>query len=368
MGDTSLIEKVADVSLVAYCVSPGEQFLVSLEISTIRPAKTFVRVKKLNEERTPTRYELGIQLSSSTIEKNSFQLQLVQASTVVKGKAELHHYIIVNTGDAIHLVSLETLFSASRRKTFKWAHYLTRDTITSFFAFNVQGSALQVVYGTTLGTLVIFEFNILTESFRKIEEKTNAAADSFATCEPCLPSGLDPEAIYIPELIFASYDNYLYSLEKGIMQKLPLIESALGGDTLVSGAGVVAKQYTTKSLRYYAVNILNSGCHLFKRGANGNWESVRIFVRNERQENEEKSPLVNCQVVSRGRTQVCIITGSEHGKIYFWQYDYRDDTITQTIVLEVAHEVDVVHSLKIANGKTIYYMVNRDFVGSQNLP
>ncbi|SCU84943.1 LANO_0C02872g1_1 [Lachancea nothofagi CBS 11611] len=363
MDDALLSKEDPEQSLVSYCVSPGEQFLLCLEVTTVRPVKVFVRVKNLKSNSKVGKYELPMDISSTVLEKESFGIKLVQASIAHKNKAEVKHYIIINTGDGLSFLTLEQLFSVGGEIPRKWQHSSFNDTITSFHGYNVRGCNVQVVYATKLGAVVKFDFNIASGAFKKLEEHKDVAADSINTCSPCMPVDIDPLTTYIPELVFSSFDNNLYSLEN-TLQKLPIFEPMTENKTLVSASGVIAKQYSTKSLRYYVANVLNSGCHLFKRSANDDWDKVQLFERHV--SSEEFSPFADCLVSCYGRTQLRIATGSECGKIFYWRYDYRDELILESNELEVGREGDTVYGLQLL-GSNVYYMVNRDFIDCRTI-
>ncbi|SCU80327.1 LAME_0B02608g1_1 [Lachancea meyersii CBS 8951] len=365
MNDVALTNKFLNEILVSYCVSPGEQFLLCLYVTIDKPSKAFIRVRNLKSDQKIKKYEVPIELSSLAFHRDSFGLQLVQVSKAVGGKKiEFEHYIIVNTGDVLHFFTLEQLFSIGEYVPYKWRHNSSTDTVTSFHAYNVRGPDLQVVYCTKFGAIVKFDFDSNASSFKLVSEFKDAASDCISHCEPCTSTHKNKDAIEIPELVFSSFDNCIYSLE-GTLQKFPAVDTLSEQKILVSAVGVVAKQYSKKSLRYYVANVLNGGCHLFKRSANDTWDETRILERDTVL--VEKSPLVNCCLTCQSRTQLQIVSGSESGKIYYWCYDYRDDNILESHVLQVAETQDIVYNLQVV-GPSIYYMVNRDIVGSAIIP
>ncbi|SCU81973.1 LAFA_0C08284g1_1 [Lachancea sp. 'fantastica'] len=364
MHDATLIDIFPDESLVSYCVSPGNVFLLLLYITVERPLRVLLRVKNLKSDLKVTTYEIPIETMSSLVPKNSFGLQLAQVSKQTKNKIEFEHYIIVSTGEGLHFFTLAELFSTDKFRPRKWHLGSSADTLTSFNAYNVRGNDLQVVYATKLGSIVRFNFNIESKTFKMVSDYKDAGTDCITSCQPCEPAHIDDERIQIPELVFSSFDNYLYSLEDKL-QKFP-VDLASDKNVLVSAYGVVAKQYSKKALRYYVANVLNGGCCLFKRSASDTWDRIHVFER-ETPGVGESSPLINCVVTVQGRTQLQIASGSESGKIFFWCYNYRDDIVTESHVINVAGDQDIVHSIQIL-GSSVYYMVNRDSVGSSLIP
>ncbi|CUS22685.1 LAQU0S06e03708g1_1 [Lachancea quebecensis] len=363
MGNHLLEASSGDRCVVGYSVSPGEQFLIALEITKTKPLHVYLQIKNLKVGSRASEYEIPLELSSAVLENNYFQIEIVQASKVVKNTIDLQHYIVINTGDGIHFTSLEQLFLEAPKKLCKWNHRSVSDVICSFHAYNVRGSALQVSYSTRLGSVVRFEFNLLHETFKSVEELNDIAGDCLNSCSPCLPTTKDCEMISVPELIFSCFDNFIYSLESSVM-KFPATESISGDQTLVSAAGVVAKQYSTKKLRFYVANMLNSGCHLFKRNANGDWDMMEILERNVSK--KESSPLVNCTIRCQGRSHLEIISGSECGKIFRWVYDFRDEVVLESLEFDVAGEDETLLDVQVL-GNTAYYMVNREYIGYKTL-
>ncbi|CEP63976.1 uncharacterized protein LALA0_S09e06832g [Lachancea lanzarotensis] len=364
MHDVALTSDHFNEVLVSYCSSPGNVFLLCLFVTIDNPLRMSICVKNLKSDLKVTRYEIPIEAMSSTLPKNSFGLQLVQVSKPAKNKIEFEHYIIVSTGDGIHFFPLEDLFSFEDCKPNKWHLNASADTLTSFYAYNIKGSELQVVYSTKFGSIVKFNFNIESKIFKMVSDCKDAATDCINSCKPCTPANIDKERIQVPELVFSSFDNYIYSLEDKL-QKFP-VDLTSEKNILVSAHGVVAKQYSKKALRYYVANIVNGGCCLFKRSANDTWDRIRVFER-EITSLEESSPLIDCVVTCHDRAQLRIASGSESGKVYIWCYDYRDDVVTESHVLEVAGDQDIVHNIQIL-GSLVYFMVNRDFVGRTMIP
>lgn len=362
--DNLLLEaSSSDRRVVGYNISPGEQFLIILEITKTKPLHVYLQVKNLKIDSRPSEYEIPLELSSAVLENNYFQIQIVQASKVVKNTVDLQHYLVINTGDGIHFTSLEQLFLDATKQLCKWNHRSPSDTICSFHAYNVRGSALQVSYSTRLGSVVRFNFNLLTEAFKPIEELNDVAGDCLNSCSPCLPTIKDHEMIGVPEVVFSCFDNFIYSLEGSIM-KFPATESMAEDQTLVSVAGVIAKHYSTKKLRFYVANMLNSGCHLFKRNANGDWDMIEILERTVSR--KESSPLVNCTIRCEGRSHLEIVSGSECGKIFRWIFDFRDEVLLESSEFEVAGEHETVLDVQVIDN-TAYFMVNREYIGYKAL-
>lgn len=151
MCTTLLDVDPAKSSIVSFCVSPGDQFLISLEVSTAKPLQVYVKIKRLHETFRVSEYKLPLELSSAVLQKDSFKIQIVQVSKVTKNVAEMQHYLVVNTGDGLHFISLEgLLLGSSSEQPQKWHHTSLSDTITSFYSYNIRGSALQTVYSTKL--------------------------------------------------------------------------------------------------------------------------------------------------------------------------------------------------------------------------
>lgn len=362
-----VIHEVFDSSRVIsnYFVTGSEGYLIYTELTKKEPVQSFLHLRKIKTDRDSSEIQYRLNVPAYHLESFQAKIQVVNVTHVTRSRLENSFVLLVNEGDGLQLIKFENLFKdgCTKRATLepnKWRHTEVGDMITSFFAYNTRGQHLQVVYCTRLGSVKKLSYDITTSTFQEIDGIRNATGDILNSCAPCY--ALDfckSESVEVPELLFSCFDNNVYVYDKKL-ERIAVADVFDDNKTLVFAEGVIAKKYSTNALIFYACNITNSGCHLFKKNIMGQWDLVEIFTRDLSV--EEKSPLVDCHIYCSGRTKLTIVSGSENGKLYSWEYDYLDEVIVDTHVLEVGASYDVVHCLQSREDK-IYYMLNKDTIG-----
>ncbi|SCU80663.1 LAMI_0B03312g1_1 [Lachancea mirantina] len=366
----SMLERIhevdaSSVSISDFAASPTGHFFITVEYAKDGSGRCDLKLTKTGLHEEVFEVPIAVDISSlCNFDEAKSCIQFVAVTRPVKGKIEHEHFIVLSTHDGIHAVPCTGLFTLADfgeiLKPVKWRHLGLHDRINSFWAFNVPGSYLHIVYCTRLGSIVKLSLNVDTCTFTKISEIRNQVGDSLNTCTPCLPTARETEIIEVPELVFSCFDNKVYILEGNKLEKFTITDLLDDEKTLISAQGAIAKRYSTRSLRFYVANVTNSGCHLFRRRTGSDWDLVHIFERDFKQ--TEKCSVIDCQLVWNGISQLRIISGSENGKIYIWKYDTKREMITDSETLKVASSNDYIHDLKVLNDH-IYFLINQECIG-----
>lgn len=304
-------------------------------------------------------------------------LQIVSVPLIKKNAAlETMYYLIVNTGDGIQICTLEDIIANHQtHEVTKWSHGKIQDCIVSLYAQGYKDGSIMMTYCTYSGSIVQCKFNTSTGTFNSLE-----LAKYLENCQDKMMdrinniSGLRNFGQNYPSpsqeklwtsisskkaMVFSCLDNNIYTVVDGNLEFQPyynLDENMDNSEQLLTWADfAIVKQYSSSSLSYYALNITNLGCVLYKRSNRGQWDMIRVLRREH--ETPERSPLVDCliQLHNDNPNEFFILSGSECGKLYQWRYNFRDDSIVD-LSTSVGGNKSIVHSLSVAGRDKVFFL------------
>ncbi|CDH12741.1 uncharacterized protein ZBAI_04527 [Zygosaccharomyces bailii ISA1307] len=274
---------------------------------------------------------------------------------------ELRFYLVVHMSDGIQICPVSELVKDNSIKIHKWIHTNSKDIITSCYAQGTKDERILVTYSTLTGQLVQLAFNVQSGTFTRLPlpRALSNAQDTFmdhlnniaGLRDENYPTDVQEQLWKCnSDLALSCLDNTLYAVIDGKLEYQPIYE--LQDENMCIWADLaVAKRYTNSSLRFFVANITNVGCILYKRSTRGHWELVQKLQRTITK--KESSPLVDCFIMLLQRRHTLrVISGSEDGKLYLWDYDYFDDTIVCSKMLNVAQ--DIVHSISLVGDKLLF--------------
>ncbi|KAG0661190.1 hypothetical protein C6P45_001410 [Maudiozyma exigua] len=277
------------------------------------------------------------------------------------GKSSI--YLIANISDGIQVFP----FMKERNDiSGKYDDY----TDTKWFLDNVNDSILtmdivketdyfvECIVGTKLGHLYALHYNMIDHSFRQFKNMRkyeNSIQDSIN----CIKSNGE-------ELLVGSFDNFIHLIIGNKCEShYIMIENGKYDkeeNILVYVDSLKIKKYSVSYVRYYFAYLTNFGCILFMRNIRGQWETIKEFPRDFREEldGNEKSPLIDCIINNDvDKCKFLLISGSEHGKLYVWRYDSKSNEVVSRNVYNVS-KTGLVHNLSIVDSSEILFLTDNE--------
>lgn len=272
---------------------------------------------------------------------------------LIAGTGTIH--LVVNTSDGILVYPFgSTRGNIKNNESCKWTLPNVQDTIESMDIDEDADDHTDLVLVTKLGHVYCVRYESVNNRISTLQRYKNL--DNVAT--DCINSVKCSQG----EIALASFDNFVYAwidrkLESQHISHIPMDTSV--DHTVTSVDFVKIKKYSSSFLRFYAVNVTNIGCILYKRSLRGQWEMAQVLARDEASA-EEVTPLVQCTIHhGTGSNDLTIMSGSESGKLYIWKYRYASDEITFESQLSAASS-GVIHNIVMSDASTINYLMNDD--------
>lgn len=358
-----------------YTTSLGSNFLFFAELTSNEPLKCTLKFK--NQQKNEKCRELSYRIKiPSHGDRVLSQLQLIEVPSIIHNRVSRDPVLVINTGDGIQIVQVEDLFLAGNpdrnqkdeNLQDKWTLRSRKDCITSFHASPMNDGSIVVTYSTKSGEVTTFTYKRKLGKFYLTENRRDFADDTLnnVTSGRRVLSKWEEQVGLPDELSFSCFDDCIYSLSinGGKLEKQSVLGMTGAEPCILTCVDfVVAKKYTTTSLKFYCCNISNMGCVLYKRSTRGDWDLCYTFKREIT--NKEITPLVNCQIVCEENSILTIFSGSENGNLYIWRYHYLDELLLDSQTYQVGSPQDVVHDLQVTKSR-VYFIRNREEVAYIN--
>lgn len=274
-------------------------------------------------------------------------ISMVRAMKLV---GDVEQYLVVNTGDGVQLVKFPP--ETSSKLIEKWYVNNNNDSVNSLDAYERKGD-IYVTVGTKLGYVISFSFNKSSEVF-KIDKSTKySVSDS-----------VNSVSSNATALVFGSYDNFIYALvNKKLESHICLdpdiqVDNLISEQTLTSVDFATIKKYSSSFIMYFTCHVTNLGCILYKRSVRGEWSLVNILRKYP--SSDETSPFLNCCIKIRQElNQLQIFSGSEDGKLYIWKYNYEEDTIVDSKIIQIK-DGSLIRNLILTENDRLLFISSND--------
>ncbi|QLG70895.1 hypothetical protein HG535_0A08410 [Zygotorulaspora mrakii] len=363
-----------------FAATNGYIFLITSSLANTYEAKLCYANYERNKSLTRSNYPLHISRTSLKCEETDFvvrSIQIVSVPLVRKNvPLETKFHLVINTGDGIQVCSLEEIIAnRPTGKINKWSHGNVHDSIQCSYSQGYKDGSIMTTYSTISGTFLCIKFDVASGCFQVLP-----SSNQITVCQDTIMdrvnsiAGLRNTAINYPRpsdeklwttlsnreaMVFSSFDNNFYSIIDGKLeiQSYYNIGEDAANNTLTWADFAIVKQYTTSSLRFFVANISNVGCLLYKRSNRGNWDLVKVLRRETG--GLEKTSLVDCliQLDSSHPNRFFVFSGSENGKLYRWEYDYKDDSIVDSNTYDTEN-TGLIHSISVVGSKKVFFLSN----------
>ncbi|AMD22925.1 HHR156Wp [Eremothecium sinecaudum] len=350
--------------ITSYKVTSNSKYAVYAEIDLDGSVQGSLRLFNIDKQKSiPFRLSLKLGLYEDKDYSILNRLELVEVPLISNNTVEKKSVLVITTGNAIQLVSLEQLFGLPETDEEIPTWYLAnnKDRILSYVAKALKDGSVDIWFCTRLGTISTVKYSLRRRKFHSYRALVESSDDSLNY----MSSGFDSATTWedkvgpVKQVAMACFDNSIYWLDNGTLEKHNVTQSMNPEveNTLISVTFATVKRLRTTSLVYFCESITNLGCVLHKRNTRGDWDLVRIFERTTNC--KETSPLVDCQMHFNGDSDLTIVSGSECGKVYKWKYNYKLDIEVESQVIEVAQETDIIHCIQLVEDYRAYFLCNR---------
>lgn len=355
-------------------------FFVSSSLANTHKVSLFYLNHERNQGAIKSEYPIKVSRTSSKVGDTNYVVRALQIVSVplIKKNAPLEtkFFLVINTGDGIQICSLENIVANNKvEEVNKWSHSRRQDFIHCSYSQGHKDGSIVTTYSTVSGSIVQFVFDVISNSFHELKitnellgcqerimDRINniSGLRNFAiNCTAPSEEKLWITLSHKEGMAFSCFDNSFYAI---VDKKLEFqnfyntnAENAAEENVLTWVDFAIVKQYSSSSLRFYVVNITNLGCALYKRSNRGHWDMVKLLPRDFDQ--EEKASCVDCmiQLNPASPNQLSIFSGSENGKLYQWDYNFRDDLILNSKAFDTG-DLGVVHALDMVGFKKLFFL------------
>lgn len=272
-------------------------------------------------------------------------------------------YLLANLSDGIQIFPFIKERNNTRNKcddytNTKWFLDNVNDSILTMDIVRETDYFVECVIGTKLAHLYVIHYNMVDHSFRQFKSMTKYES-SIQDSINCIKSNGG-------ELTIGSFDNFIHSIIGNKCEShYTMIENGVydkGEHILVYVDCLKIKKYSSSYVRYYFAYLTNFGCILFARNLRGQWETIKEFPRDFKKETSkiEESPLIDCIINNdHNENELFLISGSEHGILYTWNYDCKTNELVSSKVYKVS-DASLVHNLSIQECNKILFLTDNE--------
>lgn len=348
-SDGSITYQCPEDSFIHCFCATSKHFIIA-ESPIDHPTKVTLHYisKSDTEKSTLIADDIGI-----SINRNVAPRVRIVKNMLIAGSGAIQ--LIVNTSDGVVVYPFGgSQYSKDRMEPSKWLLSNSQDTIESVDIVEETDVSVDLVIGTKLGHVYCVRYESVKNRFSTL--KRYKALDNVAT------DAVNSVRCAQGDIALASFDNFVYAwidgkLESQHISNLPA--NSLTDHTVTSVDFVRIKKYSSSFLRFYAVNVTNLGCVLYRRSIRGQWEMMQVLPRDVDDETEEVTPLISCTIAESPNTNdLTIVSGGESGKLYEWHYRQTTNEVT----LERTHSIcrGIVHNIVATDPNTLNCLMNDD--------
>ncbi|CCC66754.1 hypothetical protein NCAS_0A01960 [Naumovozyma castellii] len=391
----------------AYTTTSKYAILAESEMRNPMKIKLFYILHEHDGHKREFQYPIYIKLRNELMKRHTFpsvrHLEVIRTPIIsIKRNKLLNvaYHLVIGTIDGIMITTLENFISTDQEPLTVWKHDNMNDVINCVYCQSHKNGTIEIVMGTVLGKIIDISFNVRHGKFTKMNETRNSSV--LQKCQQLMNDSIisvnglrdvndganfktsKDDELWVRNsiteaLVFGCFDNYLYGIIDGKVENQCCYENVNNISNLASSPSdmnqerlgsletsnnmsdhiltdvdfVIAKQYSSSSLRFYVANVTNIGCILYRRTNRGEWDKLRVF---KRYTHSEKSPQVNCRLqLLPTSNELQIFSGSEDGKLFQWRYDYINDTVISKIV-SINNQATTVHSLSFQGPNKLFFV------------
>ncbi|EDO17784.1 hypothetical protein Kpol_541p27 [Vanderwaltozyma polyspora DSM 70294] len=369
-----------------HCYTCTSKYIFIVESALSSPYDIFLKFSKIDEVAANVKtlnYPILFNRKTLAVDDSTPRVQSIKIVNVpkfVEGKLIIDNYLVLTSTNGIQICSVDDIIdyqnSNSNTKIHKWDHSRRNDYITSSYSQGYKEDSILVTYGTILGDLVQFKYNIVDGKFSKMilsstllsvkenlmDSVTNISGIQLGSNFP----GEEDEILWSCQssskmMTITSLDDNIFIINEGKMKSLNLDEIetyGLGPDEVPAlnwGSFLVTEDENKKLQEYILLNVTNVGSILYQKDETKRWKKLDVFDRDFSQNETSIFDCIICK--SDINSDITIISGSENGILYIWEYDPKRSTVNKYKQIKCSNS-SVVYQLSVTKEGRLFLVDN----------